>query len=149
MAKSNWITVEAEIESVQKALEGTSKSLTSIQKQALGIIARQGVKTIRLKIRQSIEHRERSTGELQKSYAFRVKKDGSEANIYPKAAGGSKVFPKAFVQNYGYSGATARAKSWTIKPKGFVEAAEKSIEAGNSDSELEKMVSKVLSKYWG
>lgn len=149
MAKSNWIVVEAEVAEVQKALEGTSKSLTSIQKQALGIIARQGVKTIRQKIRQTIEHKSRSTGELQKAYAFRVKKDASEANIFPKGVAGSKIFPKAYVQNYGYSGPTARAKEWNVKPKGFIEQTENFLDTSNFEEELGKMIDKVLSKYWG
>ena len=149
MSKSNWIVVEAEVAEVQRALEGTSKSLTSIQKQALGIIARQGVKTIRQRIRQSIENKSRSTDELQKAYAFRVRKDGSEANIYPKGMAGSKIFPKAYVQNYGYSGATARAKNWSVKPKGFIEHTENFLDSNSFEEELNKMVGKVLSKYWG
>lgn len=150
MAKqNNWIVVDAEVEAVQKALAGTAKNFTSIQKQALGIIARQGVKTVRQKIKDSIEHKDRATRELQKAYAFRVKKDGSEANIYPKGAGGSRIFPKAFIQNYGYSGSTARAANWNIKPKGFIEQTENILETANFDSELQKMVDKTLAKYWG
>ena len=148
MAKSQWIVVDAEIEEVQRALAETSKSFTSIQKQALGIIARQGVKTVRMNIRKTIKNRSRSTGELQKAYSFRVKKDGSEANIYPKGTAGSKVFPKAYVQNYGYSGSTARAKEWNIMPKGFIESTEKSLDSNNFKPELDKMVDKVLAKYW-
>ena len=149
MAESKWIVVEAEVAEVQQALEQTSKSFTSIQRQALGIIARSGVKTIRQAIRQSIENRVRSTGELQKSYAYRVKKDGSEANIYPRGLSGAKIFPKAYVQNYGYSGPTARAANWSIKPKGFVEKTENLLESGNFEADLHKMVDGVLSRYWG
>ena len=134
MAKSQWIVVDAEIEEVQRALAETSKSFTSIQKQALGIIARQGVKTVRMNIRKTIKNRSRSTGELQKAYSFRVKKDGSEANIY--------------VQNYGYSGPTARAKEWNIMPKGFIESTENFLDSNNFKPELDKMVNKVLAKYW-
>ncbi len=148
MAKSQWIVVDAEIEEVQRALAETLKSFTSIQKQALGIIARQGVKTVRMNIRKTIKNRSRSTGELQKAYSFRVKKDGSEANIYPKGTAGSKVFPKAYVQNYGYSGSTARAKEWTIMPKGFIESTENFLGSNNFKPELDKMVDKVLAKYW-
>lgn len=148
MAKSQWIVVDAEIEEVQRALAETSKSFTSIQKQALGIIARQGVKTVRMNIRKTIKNRSRSTGELQKAYSFRVKKDGSEANIYPKGTAGSKVFPKAYVQNYGYSGSTARAKEWNIMPKGFIESTENFLDSNNFEPELDKMVNKVLAKYW-
>lgn len=148
MAKSQWIVVDAEIEEVQRALAETSKSFTSIQKQALGIIARQGVKTVRMNIRKTIKNRSRSTGELQKAYSFRVKKDGSEVNIYPKGIAGSKVFPKAYVQNYGYSGSTARAKEWNIMPKGFIESTENFLDSNNFQPELDKMVNKVLAKYW-
>lgn len=149
MAKSKWIVVDADIAEVQQALAHTAKSMTSIQRQALGIIARSGVKTIRQAIRQSIENRSRSTGELQKSYAYRIKKDGSEANLYPRGMSGAKIFPKAYVQNYGYSGPTSRAENWNIKPKGFVEKTESFLESGDFSAELDKMVEKVLSKYWG
>ena len=150
MAKSgNWIVVEAEVSAVQKALEGTSKSITSIQKQALGIIARKGVKDIRQRIRESIIHKDRSTKELQKAYAFRVKKDGSEANIYPKGTSGSKIFPKAYINNYGYSGATSRAKEWNVAPKAFVQQTENFLDSTSFDAELSKMIDKTLSKYWG
>lgn len=148
MAKSNWIAVEAEIDEVEKALSGTSKSFTSIQKQALGILARNTVKNLRQVIRQGIKDKSRSTGELQKAYGFRVKKDGSEVNVYPRGES-SKVFPKAFIQNYGHSGPTARAKGWTIKPKGFIEQAETKLQSNAYESELSKMVDKQLVKYWG
>ncbi len=149
MAKSQWISVEAEIDEVQKALEGTSKSLTSIQKQALGIIARSGVKTIRREIKLSILDKSRSSGQLSSSYGFRVKKDGSEANIFPRGKGGSSVFPKAFVNNYGFSGPTVRAENWNFAPKGFVEKTENYLESNSFDGELQKMIDKSLAKYWG
>lgn len=142
--KSQWIVVEAEIDAVQKALEKTSKSFTSIQKQALGIIARQGVQFIRRDIKSTILHPERSTGELQKSYGFRVRKDGSEANIFPKGANGSKIFPKAFINNYGID--TEKMKR---KPKGFIEKTENLLDERNFDDDLTKMVNKTLDKYWG
>lgn len=147
--KSNWIVVEAEVNAVVEALNETSKSLTSIKKQSLGVIARYGVKYIRQKIRESIINRKASTKELQKSYAFRVKKDGSEANIYPKGFSGSKIFPKAYVNNYGYSGPTKRTQNWNFAPKGFVQDTEKNIESHNFETELQKLVDKTLKKYWG
>lgn len=149
MGKQNWITVEADISEVQKALEGTTKSLTSIQKQALGIIARSGVKQIRKEIKLSILNKSRSTGALSSSYGFRVKKDGSEANIYPRGTSGADIFPKAFVNNYGFSGPTVRAQNWNFAPKGFVQKTESYLAEGNFDTELKKMVDKTLSKYWG
>ena len=78
--KGNWIVVEAEVDEVVKALSETSKSLTGIKKQSVGIIARYGVKFIRRRIRETLLDKKKSTRELQKSYSFRVKKDGSEAN---------------------------------------------------------------------
>lgn len=147
--KGNWIVVEAEVDAVVEALSGTSKSLTSMKKQTLGVIARYGVKYIRQKIRESILNKSGSTKELQKSYAFRVKKDGSEANIYPKGFSGSKIFPKAYVNNYGYSGPTKRTQNWNFAPKGFVQDTEKNIETHNFETELQKLVDKTLAKYWG
>lgn len=135
---SNWIVVEAEVDDVVNALKGTSKKLTSIQKQALGIIAKKGVKAVKSRIKETIKHRKLSTGELQKSYGFRVKKDGSEANIFPKAKkSGSRIYPKAFMQNYGYE-----------KPKAFVQYAENVIKNHNYEEDLQKMIDKTLTKYW-
>ena len=147
--KSNWNVVEAEVNAVVEALNETSKSLTSIKKQSLGVIARYGVKYIRQKIRESIINRKASTKELQKSYAFRVKKDGSEANILPRGIAGAEIFPKSWVNNYGYSGATKRSKNWNFAPKGFVQDTEKNIESHNFETELQKLVDKTLKKYWG
>lgn len=149
MAQSNWIVVEAQVDEVQRALSGTSKSMRSIQKQALGIIARKGVKLVRKHIRETIRDRGRSTGTLAKSYGFRVKKDGSQANIYPRGEAGSAVFPKAFVNNWGYSGGTKRAKDWSFAPKGFVQRTEAELSQDSFDTELGAMVDKVLRKYWG
>ncbi len=144
-----WITVEAEVGEVVRALEGTSHSLTAIQRQALGIIARRGVRKIRGEIRAGILDRRRSTGELARSYGFRVRRDGSEANIYPRGAAGSGIFPKAFVNNYGYDGATARAGRWSVAPKNFVGRTEDFLRNTNFDGDLEKMVDRALEKYWG
>lgn len=146
--QSNWIVVEAEIEAVQNALASTSKSFSSIQKQSLGIIARNAVAKIRQEIKSGIKDKIHSTGELQKSYGFRVKKDGSEANIYPRGLSGSKIFPKAFIQNYGHSGPTSKADNWEVKPKGFIEKTENAIENNSFESDLQKMVDKIFSKYW-
>lgn len=149
MAESSWIVAEAEVSAVVEALKGTSRSLTSIQKQALGIIARKGVQEIRKDIKAKIKDRARSTGELAKAYGFRVKRDGSEANIYPRGASGSRIFPKAMVQNAGHEGPTARAGSWTVAPKAFVSHTENFLENRDFSEELSKMADKALKKYWG
>lgn len=149
MAQSNRIVVEAQVDEVQKALSGTSKSMRSIQKQALGIMARKGVKLVRRHIRETIKDRGRSTGTLAKSYGFRVKRDGSQANIYPRGEAGAAIFPKAFVNNWGHSGATKRAEDWRVAPKGFVQRTEEELSSDSFDTELGAMVDKVLRKYWG
>lgn len=146
--KGNWIVVEAEVDEVVKALSETSKSLMSIKKQSVGIIARYGVKFIRKRIRETLLNKKQSTRELQKSYSFRVKKDGSEANIYPKGVSGSRIFPKAYVNNYGYEGATKRSKNWSFAPKAFVQDTENLLEKREFDTELQKMIDKTLAKYW-
>lgn len=135
---SNFIVVEAEVDEVIEALSGTSKSLKSIQKQSLGIIAKKGLKALKMRIKETIRHSERSTGELQRVYRYKVRKDGSEVNIFPKAKGGSRIFPKAFMQNYGYE-----------KPKAFIQYAENVIKNHDYENDLQKMVDKTLEKYWG
>lgn len=147
MAESQWIVVEAEVAEVQKALAGTNKSFTSIQKQALGILARNTVAKMKPFIASSLLHPEKSTGELQKAFGFRVKKDGSEANIYPMGKAGSKIFPKAMVQNYGYDKSDTK---WKIKkPKAFIQFGENLLASKAFDEQLSQMVDKNLKKYWG
>lgn len=59
----DFISVEADIKEVQKALSGTAKSLRSIQRQVLGTIARGAVKKIKGVINTSTK---RQTGELRR-----------------------------------------------------------------------------------
>lgn len=149
MARGNWIVVEAQVDEVQKALAGTSKSMRSIQRQAVGIVARKGVRLVRKHIRQAIADRSRSKGALAKSYGFRVRKDGSQASIYPRGEAGSSVFPKAFVNNWGHTGPTKRAAEWKVAPKGFVQRTEEELSSDSFRAELGAMVDKVLRRYWG
>ncbi len=147
MAKSEFISVEAYVDGAVEALSGTSRSLKSISKKTLGIIARGSVKAIKQAIRNS--NLERGTGELLKAYRYKIKKDGSEANVFPMALNsGSTIFPKAMTLSYGHSGATKRAKEWDIKPRCFVQAGQKEAEKDWS-AEISALVSKELEKYWG
>ena len=145
MAQSNWISVEADVEEVQKALAGTSKSLSSIQRQTIGIIARGTVKAIKQGIR---ENHLKKTGALLKCYGYRIKKDGSQGSVYPRGSSGSSIFPEAFIQNYGHEGPTKKAPSWSVAPKAFVQKGEAYAQNGSYMNELQAMVDKNLSKYW-
>lgn len=136
------ITVTTDIEKAKKALEGTSKSLASIQRKTLSIIARGAVKAINEGIRETLEKR---TGEFLKAFRYKVRKDGI-ANVYPGGESGSPNFPKAYVLNYGYSGPTKRAIN---RPHGFIQRAEIYGESGAYMPEVEKMIEKELQKYWG
>lgn len=141
------LTVDADIKDVEEALAGTSQSLTSIRKQAVGIIAKGAVKTIKAAISSTTQKR---TGELSKAYRYKVKRDGSQANVFPKALKtDSTIFPKAMTLSYGHTGKTKRANNWNIRALGFVQSGQAWVDNGGYMNELEEMVDKQLKKYWG
>lgn len=134
-----FISVEADAQGAQKALEGTKKSLKSVRLGVLRIVGRGTVKAIKSGIRASgIKKR---TGELLKCYGYKVKKDGSEVNVFPKAKGDSRIFPKVYVLNYGLPGTRHR-------PYSFIEKGEKYAEENSYDNEINKYIQKELKKYW-
>ena len=140
MAKTgSFLSVEADISRAQTALAGTSKSLASISRQAMGIIGK-GVRNETIKaIRITTNKR---TGELLKAYRYKVKKDGSEVNVFPKALNGEgTIFPKVMALNYGTS-------NGRLKALGFVQSGEKYAESNAYESEIDKMIQKELDKYW-
>lgn len=144
---AEYISVEADIEEVIKALDSTNKGLKSIQKQTIGIIAKGTVKAIKTVIKSSVNNH---TNELINAYRYKVKKDGSEGNVYPKALNNdSTIYPKAMTLSYGHSGPTKTSKNWYIKPRGFVQAGKLYVESGGYNAEVEKMIDKQLKKYWG
>ena len=134
-----FLSVEADVHGAQKALEGTKKSLKSVRVGVLRIVARGAVKAIKSGIRAS--GIQRRTGELLKCYHYKVKKNGSEVNIFPKANGGSRIFPKVYVLNYGLPGTRHR-------PYSFIEKGEKYAEENSYDNEINKFIQNELKKYW-
>lgn len=145
MADVPVISVKPDFEAVEKALSGTRKSLPSIQRKTLSVIARGAIKQIKAVIKSGTHRR---TGELLKAYRYKIKKDGT-ATIYPKAINsGDKIFPKASVLSYGHNGATKRAKNFPIKAVGFIQAGNQYIESGAYVPEINKMIDKELTKYW-
>lgn len=143
------INASVDIEEVQQALAGTSKSLNSIQKSVLRIAAKGTAKRIKAAINTS--DLQKRTGELLKAYVYKVKKDGSQANVFPKALTGKDrtIFPKAMTLSYGHDGPTKRAKNWYIAPRGFVQAGQQYAESGAYMDDVQKMIDKELEKYWG
>ena len=149
MANEQLIQTQVDIEEVEKALAGTSKSLKSIRKSVLRIAAKETAKRVKAAI--STSDLQRRTGELLKAYVYKVKKDGSAASVFPKAlsGNGSTIFPKAMTLSYGHDGPTKRASSWHIAPRGFVQAGQQYADSGAYMDEVQKMVNKELEKYWG
>ena len=159
--KGQFISIEADVKEAQEALSGTSKSLKSIERKVLSVAARGTVKTIKGAIRSTTTRR---TGELLKAYRYKVKRDGS-ASIFPKGSDGSTlIWAKASVLSYGATirprkgrgwlqvggdGYYARPREVTIAPRGFVQAGERYAESGGYMTEVQKVVDKELSKYWG
>lgn len=143
------LNIQTDISEVQDALAGTSKSLKSIQKATLRIAAKGTANAVKAAIRTS--DLQRRTGELQKAYTYKVKKNGDEANVFPKALTGKDrtIFPKAMTLSYGHQGPTKRAKSWFIAPRNFVQAGEQYAEKGQYMDDVQKYIDKELEKYWG
>ena len=143
------LNIQTDISEVQDALSGTSKSLKSIQKATLRIAAKGTANAVKAAIRTS--DLQRRTGELQKAYTYKVKKNGDEANVFPKALNGKDrtIFPKAMTLSYGHQGPTKRAKSWFIAPRNFVQAGEQYAEKGQYMDDVQKYIDKELEKYWG
>lgn len=138
---AQFLSVKADIEHAQKALENTGKSLKSISKKVLGVIGRNTVKAIKKEIRSS--GLKKRTGELSKTYFSKVKKNGNAVTILPKALNGEKsIFPKIMALSYG-------SEKRNIKAFGFVQKGMEYAENGVYSEEIEKMIQKELEKYWG
>lgn len=141
------LSIEAEINQVEQALAGTSKSFETIRRQAVGIIAKGAVTKIKAVIQTTTVKR---SGELLKAYRYKVRRDGSQANVFPKALNSdSTIFPKAMTLSYGHDGKTKRAANWHIKALGFVQSGKSWVDSGAYMPDLENMVDKELNKYWG
>ena len=142
------IVSEVDVSADQDALSETSKSLKAIQRDTLRVVARATAKTVRAAIISSDLHVR--TGELRKAYTYKLKRDGSEANVYPRALtnGDRTIFPKAMTLSYGHQGPTKRARNWRIVPRGFVQRGQQYAENGDYMDEVQKLIDKELEKYW-
>ena len=145
---NNTFSISADIYDVQEALSKTSKNLKSISRKTLQVIAKGTAKRIKAVINASdLQDR---TGELKKAFVYKIKKNGEEANVFPKALNGNRnIFPKVMTLSYGHEGPTKRASSYTIKPRGFVQAGDLYVERGDYQPEIQKLIDKELEKYWG
>ena len=145
---SQILATEVDVSAVQDALSETSKSLKSIQRQTLRVVARATAKTVRAAIISSDLHVR--TGELRKAYTYKLKRDGTEANVYPRAltSGDRTIFPKAMTLSYGHNGPTKRFRNWRIAPRGFVQRGQQYAENGDYMDEVQKLIDKELEKYW-
>jgi hypothetical protein len=142
------VATEVDVSAVQDALSETTKSLKSISKATLRVVAKATAKTVRAAIISSDLHVR--TGELRKAYTYKVKRDGSEANVYPRALtnGDRTIFPKAMTLSYGHNGPTKRFRNWRIAPRGFVQRGQQFAENGGYMDEVQKLIDKELEKYW-
>lgn len=145
---SQILATEVDVSAVQDALSQTSKSLKSIQRSTLRVVARATAKTVRAAIISSDLHVR--TGELRKAYTYKLKRDGTEANVYPRAltSGDRTIFPKAMTLSYGHNGPTKRFRNWRIVPRGFVQRGQQYAENGGYMDEVQKLIDKELEKYW-
>lgn len=137
--------IEVNVNDVVYALEQTGKSVKSIAKQSLGIIARGAVKVIKADIRAKIE---KHSGDLLRAYGYKVHKDGTQANIYPKNRT-DNIYPKTIILSYGHTGGTVRAPSWIVEARDFVQTGKTWVaDTSNYSSEIDRMVDRTLDKYW-
>jgi hypothetical protein len=145
---SQILATEVDVSAVQDALSETSKSLKAIQRSTLRVVARATAKTVRAAIISSDLHVR--TGELRKAYTYKLKREGSEANVYPRALtnGDRTIFPKAMTLSYGHQGPTKRFRNWRIAPRGFVQRGQQYAENGDYMDEVQKLIDKELNKYW-
>lgn len=142
---SDFITVESNIESVQKQLATTSKSIKSISKSVLRIIAKGTVKAVKAHIRETMVKR---TGELLKCYGYKVHdRNGSlHVTVAPRGKSGDEIFKKAYVQSFGYNGNVPRA--WN-KAHEFAQKGHEFAQGNAYMNDVQKMVEKELLKQWG
>ena len=142
------IAAQIDVSAVQEALSSTSKSLKSIERSALRVVAKATAKQVRAAIVASDLHNR--TGELRKAYVYKVKKDGTSASVFPKALSGNDrtIFPKAMTLSYGHEGPTKRCRNWRIAPRGFVQSGQRYAESGNYMSEIQALIDSELAKYW-
>jgi len=148
MATGQLITAQIDVSPVQEALAETSKSLKSIQRATLRVVARATAGKVRAAIIQSDLHVR--TGELRKAYTYKLKRSGNEAIVFPRAltSGDRTIFPKAMTLSYGHNGPTKRFRNWRITPRGFVQRGQEYAENGNYMDEVQKLIDKELEKYW-
>lgn len=141
---ANFISIEADIEQTQKALEKTAKSISSISFSTLRIVAKDAVKVIKATIKSSGLNKR--SGELLKCYGYRKSKRDTSIVIYPKALNGeTSIFPKVMALSYG----SDKRPNRHLKAFGFVQAGQRAIENGNYKTQIEEMIDKELQKYWG
>ena len=142
------LATEVDVSAVQEALSETSKSLKSIQRATLRVVARATAGKVRAVIIQSDLHVR--TGELRKAYTYKLKRSGDEAVVFPRAltSGDRTIFPKAMTLSYGHEGPTKRFRSWRIAPRGFVQRGQQYAENGSYMDEVQKLIDKELEKYW-
>ena len=161
MSERPFISIRADVEDAQERLSETSKSLKSIRRQTVGIAARTTVRQIKSVIRSTTK---RQTGELLKTYGYKVKKDGTSASVYPKTAASNNHLILARIATLSFgndisinrrkwlqvngSGFYARPKSVHIDPRGFVQSGEIFAGKGAYMAEVEKMIQKELDKTW-
>ena len=132
-------SISADIRGAQEALAGTSKSLLTISRQTLGAIARGTVSVIKKEIGATTEKR---TGELLKAYGYKVRRDGAQANVFPKALrGGDTIFPKAMALSYG-------TKNGRLAPRSFVQKGISYADGGDYEQAVQKLIDRELAKYW-
>lgn len=162
--------INGDFERVSKALSGTTKSITSIQKGILSIIGR-GTRSEIKKITKSIKGNGLIAGRypysISSAFTYKVKADGSKVSVFPKKIEKNRpndlTIPVISTLNYGKNISVRngrkylvfqtadgwkKCKSVRIPGHHFIEAGKQYAGSAKYMNEVEKYVQKELDKYW-
>lgn len=146
--------IKADFSDVQEALSKTSMNMKSISKKVLVQIGKKTTSVVKRQIRNTYSPPSKyyvRTGELVKSWGYFADKSGYMVKIYPRVVYSSNhekrknrqwAMGLSSILSYG-------TKDGRIKPRSFIQSGEQYAESGAYLPEVQKIIDKELSKYWG
>ena len=134
------VSASIDTDEVEEGLKGIQTNMAKVRRRSLTIAARGTRRAVVARIRASTRKR---TGELQKAYRYKVRKDASSVSVYPKGlARKSRIFPKAMTLSWG-------SDKTRHQPRGFVQQGELYAQSGAYMKEIEqKVIQEEIVKYW-
>jgi hypothetical protein len=166
----SFLNISADLEEVQEALAGTSRSIPSIQKSVLRLIGRNTAGEVNKALRGSVKAKANSIlagkyeHNLRSAFKSTVKKNGQTVSVYPRPiqGGGSLILPVITTLNYGAvinakgsylifktKDGWRKVKSVRITGRHFIEKGDAYVNSDKYKSDVEALINKELNKYWG